>query len=167
MTCGKRSRDGPAKKSAVILCGTVPLLVALSAAPVGAAPILNQCGGEVADYVGTLAPDAAFSATVTIGGTAYPMTITPKSVEGRVRIEFSNGADNPRYAIDHIVVRANSSGVGQVSFKTYAGDGWSTQVVCGGILAPTRVTQINGPVGRSGRGGNARVVQVPFRSRSC
>ncbi|WP_156178530.1 hypothetical protein [Saccharothrix sp. ST-888] len=106
--------------------------------------MVDDCGGLVPDYVGLTSLDKPFVGTPKYPGGDRLLTITPLSTDGRVKVEAENGAADPRYAISHLVIRANSSGRGVISFSSYAGDGWSTDLKC--PAGSTRVSQINGNI---------------------
>lgn len=126
-----------------MLCSTVCLVGGLAVTPVAASTVVNRCGGESKDYVGLDTLDKPFQGSLSVNGTPQDMSITPMGTDGRVKVELNNGKDNPRYAISHLVIRADSTGMGVISFSTFAGDGWSTGLACD---KGTRVTQINGIV---------------------
>ncbi|MEU8461213.1 hypothetical protein [Streptomyces sp. NPDC029003] len=136
------SRSTSMKRSAVVLCTALTLIGgATVTASAAGAPITNHCGGEFQDYFGSLMLDKPFEGDVSVGGAKLPLTITPKSIEGRLRVEYSNGSNN-RAAISMAMVKVDNLGNGQLAFKTVKGDGWSTSVSCTPGL--TRVTKMTG-----------------------
>lgn len=140
----------PGYKPAATVLGAMILLGGV-AAPAMAVPhpVASVCGGQVPDYVGLLGDDAPFEGKVALpGGGTADLSSTPLSADGRVRVEIERNPDDSRYAISRLNIYADSSGSGLIDFKTFAGEGWSSEVNCAPVLgAPsTRVTQITGTV---------------------
>ncbi|MFJ8477458.1 hypothetical protein [Kitasatospora sp. NPDC094011] len=57
-------------------------------------------------------------------------------------MEIERSATDSRYAISDLNAKANSSGRGVASFKTYAGNGYTTDLTC--EAGSTRVVRIIG-----------------------
>ncbi|MCY0932056.1 hypothetical protein OTB20_38990 [Streptomyces sp. H27-H1] len=129
------------KKSAVVLCTTLTLMTGASVTAT-ADEIKNHCGGEFPDYFtksGGLQLDAAFKGTA--GKEALPLVLTPKSTEGRLRAEYTNGT-NYRAAISMAMVKVDALGNGQLNFETFSGNAWTTSLVC--APGQSRVTKMVG-----------------------
>lgn len=106
----------------------------------------NTCGGALSDYVGILALDAPFVGTAKVPGESRAMTMTPVFLSNVFRVEVGTG-DDARAKSSNFSLAVNASGQGIISFRTYAGQGDSTEVVCNpASLTPTRVVKIFGTV---------------------
>ncbi|WP_157855254.1 hypothetical protein [Kitasatospora purpeofusca] len=113
------------------------------AAPSDAAPVANTCGGALQDYIGTGGLDVPFTGTAHASDDR-PMTVAPLFLNSsEVKVEISAGSNESRYAIGPLHLRVDPTGRGQISFDSYAGDGWSTNISC---AVGTRVTAITGRV---------------------
>ncbi|GAQ54699.1 hypothetical protein [Streptomyces acidiscabies] len=125
------------------LCGSALLAGLVATTPAGAAPVVNVCGGAVADYTGVSGLDIAFTGSATHNGIDRPLTITPQLLGSNlVKVEIAGGAGDSRFALGNLEIRSNASGRGKILFPSYAGHGWSTDLSCTG----TRVTRIIGKI---------------------
>jgi hypothetical protein len=131
-------------RAGVVLCAALAV-VGAAAAPVVAVPdpVKDVCGGQLRDYVGAQGNDTPFEGTVSLtgGGSAY-VSIIPLTSDGRVRVEVERSKNDSKYAISDLNVKSDNTGIGTISFKTYAGNAWSTQVECN--AGSTRVVRITG-----------------------
>ncbi|AWZ07987.1 MULTISPECIES: hypothetical protein [unclassified Streptomyces] len=111
-----------------------------------ASAVPNTCGGALSDYVGLLALDTPFVGTAKVPGESRAMTMTPVFLSNVLRVELGTG-DDARAKSSSFSLAVNASGQGVISFRTYAGQGDSTEVVCNpASLFPTRVVKIFGTV---------------------